>query len=107
MGLYALVPPAGLGRHIGHHAPPFRRRHAGARRAVQDGIALMRIEIGNHPQEHAFSGSGLASNRDTFAGPKREIDRPQMKPTQCMAFEHAEELSFRVVGPIFLREFSR
>ena len=61
----------------------------------------MRIEIGDHPQEHAFSGSGLAGNRDTFAGPKRKIDRPQMKPTQCMAFEHAEELSFRVIGPIF------
>ena len=63
---------------------------------------LMRIEIGNHPQEHAFSGSGLAGNRDTFARPKCKIDWAQMKPAQCMAFEHAKQLSFRVVGPIFV-----
>ena len=62
----------------------------------------MWIEIGNHPQEHAFSGSGLAGNRNTFAGPKRKIDRAQMKPAQCMAFEHAKQLSFRVVGAILV-----
>src|SRR5260221_2421434 len=48
----------------------------------------MRIEIGDHPQEHAFADSGLAGNRDALAGPKPEIDRPQMKPAQHMAFEH-------------------
>lgn len=51
----------------------------------------MRIEIGNHPQEHAFSGSGLAGNRDALARSKREIDRPKMKPAQRMAFQHAVE----------------
>ena len=55
----------------------------------------MRIEIGNHPQEQAFPSSRLAGNRDTFADLEREIYRAQMKPAQRIAFEHAEELSFR------------
>jgi hypothetical protein len=66
----------------------------------------MRIEIGNHPQEHAFSSSGLAANRNALAEPQREIDRPQMKPAQRTAFEHAKELSFRNCQTDFLSEFS-
>src|SRR5947208_6027056 len=46
-----------------------------------------RSKIGNHPEQDALSGAGLAADRDAFAGPKREINRPDMKSAQHTAFE--------------------
>jgi hypothetical protein len=58
----------------------------------------MRIKIGNYPEQDALSGAGLAADRSAFAGPKREINRPDMKSAQRAAFERAYKTCWPNMG---------
>jgi len=74
-----------------------RSQRTGHRRSTRTRscVALVWIEIGDHAQQQALSGTGFACNGHALAGLKQKIDWVQMEPSQPTALEHRQSSAFR------------
>lgn len=69
------VPPARFSGKVGHPPMPFRRRHGVATLAAERNESVIRIQIGNRPQQDRFARPRRPKHRNRLARRQFEIER--------------------------------
>ncbi len=69
------APPTRFGRAVDHAPAPGRCRHRVAFDAIEEHLALVRVEIGDHAQEQTLSSARWAGDGETLAGGECHVER--------------------------------
>jgi hypothetical protein len=83
MRRHGLGPPPGIGRHVADLATPRGRWHAAAGPAGKKCVALVRVEVGHHAQQHALAGARMTHDRHAFARRQRQIHRADVQALEA------------------------
>jgi len=84
-------PPGGLGGEIGHEAPPTGRGRGVARLAIEGHLALVRVEIGQRPQQQGLARSRGPAHGDARAGGQVEAFEGNPRTPEGTDREHRND----------------
>jgi hypothetical protein len=93
------APPPGLRRHIGRAAAPCVGGEGGAQLAAQRHRSVIRIQIGDHPQEDALPSAGGTQDGDRFATADVKVEGPPQRVSQTLDEETVAGCAAHIPSP--------